>query len=251
AMYCPKCGKQNSSTSAFCVSCGAPIVQQQPIAYSSKGWVFGAIGASVVALGLLVALVIVLLNKPPEPNGSPEPNPPPGVSLPFYDDFRSLNTRVWAITSCEWSVEQGVLLVTRGRQCFAYVKDGLSWTNYAVEVDIYRASRGSNYPGIIVRAQDGMNYVVFYRFYTRLCWDIVKGGNRIGRCMGGVDKILPEKVRVRVEVYGDRYEAYIDGIRESQIQDPTFDRGMPGLYVGDKDSPPVAFANFKVMALDK
>jgi hypothetical protein len=102
-----------------------------------------------------------------------------------------------------------------------------------------------------VRAQDGLNYVVFRRWSSQLlCWDVVKGGNRIGRCIGGVEKILPDKVRVRIEVNGDRYEAYVDGIRESQIQDPTFDRGMPGLYVGDQSSPPVAFANFQVMALE-
>jgi hypothetical protein len=68
-------------------------------------------------------------------------------------------------------------------------------------------------------------------------------------CVNKVEPGLPEKARIRIEVIGSTYEAYVNGIRRAifQLEDPTFERGMPGLYIWYNLG--VTFDNFKVTSL--
>ena len=188
---------------------------------------------------------------------TPGVSPPEGQVL-FFDDFEDGADPSWSAASGTWIVtKDGKYKVKEHWGAgFTYVKIGLSWKNYAVEVDIHGAPRYGGtfepqYSGVVVRAQDDLNKVFLANVgeTTGLCWYVIKNGDTVKKCVNKVKPSLPEEAQVRVEVIGNRYEAFVNGIRRTvlELEDSTFERGMPGLFVSHNMG--VTFDNFKVTSL--
>jgi len=194
-------------------------------------------------------------------NPPPSEKPQPGEVL-FFDDFEGGAKPAWSAASGTWMVEGGRFTVQERSSSGwlnAYVKtaDSPFWKDYAVEVDIYDATK-TWWGGIIVRAQDDLNKVVFEWLNN---WDYIA----LGVYVNGKEEVgastspgLTDRARIRIEVVGNTYTAYVrqgeqgELIKRLSLTDDTFTRGMPGLalylaqYVPSKKA---AFDNFKVIKL--
>ncbi|OGF54953.1 MAG: hypothetical protein A2Z21_02850 [Candidatus Fraserbacteria bacterium RBG_16_55_9] len=169
----------------------------------------------------------------------------------FFDDFEGNRPNsAWAAGSGTWSIEGGFYVVPQHwADAYTYVltPDSTSWQDYAVEVNVINAHRTYR-AGIVVRAQDHLNKIfLMWQNDSWLCWIVVKN-NRGSDCMGQVGPGLTDTVHLRVEVVGDTYTAYVNGIKRTSIQDTTFRKGMPGLMVQNREW--IAFDNFKVESLE-
>jgi len=191
-----------------------------------------------------------------------------GETLPpdrvlFFDDFEDGPDPAWAPAVGDWVVRKGRYQLREWRgKGRTYVSIGKSWRNYAVEVTIRGGNREEpdfGYPGtvqrcgIIIRAQDDLNRVMLVSMGCdypgcggSLCWYVIKGRKAKRSCVNKVAG-LPRKALVRVEVFGNRYEAYVNGIKRTELEDDTFERGMPGLFV--KENLGVTFDDFEVRNL--
>jgi len=129
------------------------------------------------------------------------------------------------------------------------------WKDYAIEVDVFNAPYGA-FPtatgGIIVRAQDDLNKVLLmWMGNSHMCWKVIIDGEET-ECMETVRPGLTAKARVRVEVIGNTYVAYVrqgdegDLVMRSQFENDRFPYGMPGLAL--RGAGEQAFDNFKVIS---
>ena len=185
----------------------------------------------------------------------------------FFDDFEGGKPRPeWAVASGTWTVVKDTqagwvyTIAEQGWQenTFTYVvtPGSRQWRDYAVGVDVFNARgyTGQSNTGVVVRAQDDQNKVVLVvASDDSLCWRIIKDGQWSG-CKGQVSPGFTDaRYRLRVEVRGDTFIAYVNGIERTRWvdRDRQFTEGMPGLYLYYLYYKHHAFFdNFKVESLE-
>lgn len=191
------------------------------------------------------------------------PGTTPPETILFFDDFEDGPDPAWGPAVGDWVVREGKYQLRdwhgKGR---TYVRTGLSWRNYAVEVTIRGGNREEvhwlepDVPqrcGIIIRAQDDENRVMLVSIGSaepgggNLCWYVIKDGKTKKGCVKKAPGLPKKKALVRVAVFGNHYEAYVNGIKVTEMEDDTFERGMPGLSV--RYNLGVTFDDFKVISL--
>ncbi len=193
------------------------------------------------------------------PGPQPEPKPEPGKVL-FFDDFEDGADPAWSAASGTWIVERQRFTVREERSSGwlnVYVKtaDSQSWEDYAVEVDIYDATK-THWGAIIVRAQDDLNKVVFQwrSNWDDIVWHVYVDGKE-SEVRAIASPGLTDRARVRIEAVGNTYTAYVrqgeqgELIKRLSFTDDTFTRGMPGLALYLYERGKAVFDNFKVMSL--
>lgn len=186
------------------------------------------------------------------PTTAPTSTPQPiMMSLPFEDNFDTGPKSEWEPWQGTWRMVDGKYTADPDEDwLFTFVGDE-GWTDYAVDVDVW--SRNSNYPvQIIVRAKSD-SYMAVELDNSQTLWILVDKGNArvIARSEdGGLNDHTSEwnDNHVRVEVQGDMYTVYSDGIRLLQVYDSTLSVGRTGLGFLPPDRPP-HFDNFQVTEL--
>jgi len=163
---------------------------------------------------------------------------------------------------------------------WAFVNIGLAWQDYAVEVDVL-GNRGWFAYGYVngrwgphrkpqglyvaVRVRDAQNLVAFEVMSDALgegrgdpyegwmCWRVMRNGSW-SDCFSIVKPSAPLNFRIRIEVKGNLFTAYINGAPVSSWRDieQVFSQGTTGLGIWHKfQGAEGAFDNFKVESLEE
>lgn len=179
----------------------------------------------------------------------------------FFDDFEAGRPRPeWAPASGTWVAtkdpERGWVYTLEewkwDQRMFTYVAtpDSLNWRDYAVEATVINGREAWGI-GIVVRARDDLNKVLFAATRDWLCWIIIRDGHW-SDCQSQVWPGLSNApTTLRVEVRDHTYVAYVNGIKRTWWEDlnEQFPAGMPGLFMHHKQGS-VGFDNVKVESLE-
>lgn len=127
-----------------------------------------------------------------------------------------------------------------------------NWSDYVIEVDVYSYSAAGFPIGIIVRANRG-SYLIFQTHCCDSNWILVTGtSERIIAHLdeGGLSFASSgyAKNRIRVEVIGQTFTAYVDGKLYLQVYDPTLPSGRVGIACQYPHDNTCKFDNFRVAA---
>ena len=192
----------------------------------------------------------------------------PLLMLPFSDNFDNGQ-------SSEWGEERGTWVMIGGEYTITGIVEdewttGVStigdpkWKDYAVRVDVNlreRYSCGTNSAGIIVRAQDVKNYLVFMIYDGQGC----STTNRIGYGTWFVvdeDEWTEisntrvtgyprdEEFGVEVRVEGNLVKTLIDGEEESSFTNTWYTTGKAGLLVRSYEKLGVETASFDDFSIE-
>ncbi len=184
---------------------------------------------------------------------NPSPNPPqPGTTL-FFDDFEDGANPAWDFASGNWEVTNGHLCQTdfdTNPTC-AYVSGGQTWANYKVDVDVHSQWGGGGWPeqGLIVRATDDLNKVILWgSSHDKIWFSVIKNGKEIASG-GTVEPAWPTDCHLTLEVRGDTYKLYVNGILRTKFIDSTHLVGTAGVATEQTAWCDLTFDNFRVTAL--
>lgn len=177
---------------------------------------------------------------------------PAKASLPFSDNFETSLKSPWESLSGDWRSANGHLTtLTRGSWTYV-VMDDIAWKNYTVDVDVALLHTDDTL-GVVVRAQDGDNFMMYDLGYWDSRWGIKKGGNWIDLTKGnGVPVMSPNfPSHLKIEVRGDLFKAALENQGTLSINDNTFSSGKVGfgIWCGKRDSNCSFFDNFKITPL--
>lgn len=204
--------------------------------------------AVVLVAVLLTAAQCSLLN-PEIPN--PEPNPTPGATL-FFDDFEDGADPAWRFVSGNWEVVDGALRQTEFHfaPVFGYIAGGEAWTDYKVDVDVHSEWGGGGWKkqGLVVRSTDDLNKVILWGETTKIRFSVIKDGQEIASG-GTVEPEWPTDCHLTLEVQGNSYKLYVNGILRSEFIDSTHPSGTVGVAM-EEAQPNLTFDNFRVTALE-
>jgi len=169
-------------------------------------------------------------------------------SVMFFDDFESGLDPAWRMAG-DWWISEGWLECRIGPSLkYAYVLDGKEWTDYAIEVDL-DPSGGS--AAIIVRcSEDLQDYVLLIGSYSWIRWWVFETGTLISQTEIVTPGFFEGVSHVRVEVHGNEYLAYVEGLLRSQFTYSGRTHGMPGLAGKSNFGHEPRFDNFRVTSLE-
>jgi len=177
--------------------------------------------------------------------------PTPSIVLPYQDEFDLRLGEEWQQVLGTWRIVNGRLTTDKNDDWRRILVGDPSWQNYAVEVDAW--SEDWFYPvQIIVRTQQG-TYVAMQTDIHNTDFILYNGGEplTIAHSDVGVDDQSGDRYnwtyRLRVEVVGDIFTAYINGNMILQVQDSTLSKGRAGLAFQTYYS--TWFDNFQVSEL--
>jgi len=172
---------------------------------------------------------------------------PPG--LLFFDDFDAGAHPDWETLAGDFVVANGAYTPkgTSSSDSVIAVTGYPEWRNYIVEIDVSNSESYSE-AHVLVRVQDAGNFVAFQVDAWDCEWWVRKNGEW--------EKVPNTKTRsdigwnydfhqVQVTVEGNKFEAYIDGLKVSSFVDEIFPSGKVGVYLFH----PVAIDNFRVSGL--
>ena len=182
--------------------------------------------------------------------------------VPFSDDFTGGASSAWSNDRGSWRSAGGVYDATNPNSqppTYTAVRTRPGLGDFAVDVDVLSWNDG----GVWLRSDfngGAVNGVLFVTgglsgaydgFYWHVWTDGVAGPMLEQTPVAGLQGT---DRHLRIEVSGDTYRAFIDGVLVSTLVDPTYATGMVGLY----DLSPVsgastprgeAFDNFKISSL--
>lgn len=130
-----------------------------------------------------------------------------------------------------------------------FIPQGISWKDYVIEFDVKGYAGGMD---VMLRSHGTGDRVTLYTrnegSYQYLCWWVHEGGQKRKECENRVEGPLPPNAHIRVEVKGDTYTVYVNGVKRTSFKDNTFSQGMVGLGLArNKD---FRFDNFRVLKLE-
>jgi len=203
----------------------------------------------VVGLMALIGSGCAFLN-PVTPPPNPNPGPAPGTVL-FFDDFEDGWAPEWKFVSGNWEVIDGELCQTQFTfsPVFGYVSGGEAWTNYVVDVDVHSEFGGGGWKkqGVVVRSTDDLNKVVLWARYGTIWFSVIKDGEEVASG-GSVHPEWPTDCHLALEVQGDSYKLYVNGVLRAAFEDSTHPAGTVGVAT-EEAQPNLTFDNFRVAAL--
>lgn len=174
---------------------------------------------------------------------------PPGVL--FEDDFTDVLDPQWEVVKGDWRTANGELTtISRDEEWSVMLVGDDEWTDYAVELDLNTNNDVYSSFQVLVRARDWDNGMAFWTVdYREPKWFSQEGGESTLLVEG--KRPNDQSQKLRVEVKGDMYTAYINGVKWISINDPTFSKGKVGvaMYCDSRSNCNVV-DNFKVIALD-
>jgi hypothetical protein len=188
---------------------------------------------------------------PPTPAHSPSPTtlptatPTPSLSLPFFDDFDAGPKPDWEVLSGKWGMAGGKYTMTDisgGSVTGVSVVGDTGWRDYAVEAEV----SGLHYPyywgddrdeeissraAILVRMQDDGGAVGLMIDEQFVDWEILEGDSWTVVSGTRVAGYGEEGTRIKVEVRGNVFAAYVDGKMITSFSDDRFPSGKVGLWL--------------------
>lgn len=156
----------------------------------------------------------------------------------------------WKVANGNWSVTDGVYQLTKGGAAEHTLVGESSWSDYTIEAKV-RIDDG-NWAGIAFRAKSEMEYYVYYFNVPdnkTEFWKHTAGGwtSRTNLAQipaaGGVEIKNGEWIDMMIEVAGDTFTLYINGEKQSDNQDPSYDSGQVGAWAWQTA---VSFDDFRV-----
>lgn len=190
------------------------------------------------------------------------PTPKPTLMpLPFEDNFDSGPRSEWEQAKGTWRMMNGYLIADEtGEHWFAVNLVGdPNWSDYAVDVDLTHRCIAGYRVRVIVRAQNVGSYVAF---------DVDCCDTLMVLLVNGTEKIIASSEtravewydcpgeewptdHLRLEVRGNTYTAYSNGMSLITVQDNTFSHGRAGLANNRwLLNSPTRFDNFRITALN-
>lgn len=164
-----------------------------------------------------------------EPSSTPRPTSTP-IPLPFSDSFDTGPRPEWEFYG-NWLVTDGSL--TMQYVDFEYVTASLDltgWTDYRITVDLYIKSWGSantSHNAIFVRRSDDETMMLgfFQGFQRDGGWAIYPTNATDPEYIAGRGGAVPQTSSIRLDVIGDTFTAYVNGIKIQEIFYTGYDRG--------------------------
>jgi hypothetical protein len=191
---------------------------------------------------------------PPTPTSTRAATPAPTMILPFEDNFDNGPRKEWEPQSGTWRMVDGKYKVDPSSSMSLTFVGDETWTDYAVDVDVYEDGL-TGYPvRVIVRAGEGW----YVAFETNCCdSDLLLVGMGDDRIIahsddGGITSRVGtwNTSHLRVEVKGDIYAAYSNGELILRAQDATLSQGRVGLAARTRYDDIPLFDNFRVTRID-
>lgn len=203
---------------------------------------------SLILIVFVVIGLLILGGCWPFPDPIPDPDPDPTPDVLFFDDFEDGMDPAWRMAG-DWWISEGWLECRIGMSLkYAYVLEGKEWTDYAIEVDL-DPSGGS--AAIIVRcSEDLQDYVLLIGSYSWIRWWVFEAGTLIFQTEIVTPGFFEGVSHVRVEVDGNEYLAYVEGLLRSQFTYSGRTHGMPGLAGKSNFGHEPRFDNFRVTSLE-
>jgi hypothetical protein len=165
---------------------------------------------------------------------TPSPTIKPLVELPFKDNFDNGLRPEWQlpVAGGVWRILNGKLTVTgltEEKWSYIFVGDP-SWENYSVDVD-YKFGKYSTYVGILVRSQGTYNFGLSYiANYYDTFWKIWQDSNWMELASKRKDN-YDGYGHLRVEVKGNNFTGYVNGVPQMTISDSSTKSGYVGLGI--------------------
>jgi len=144
----------------------------------------------------------------------------------FFDDFEDGLDPGW-YTSEGWSINGGKLTPVPIHWRYAYILDGTTWTDYAIEVDV--EPRSSTTAVILRCSEDLQDYVTMEATTDAVRWRVFKDREEIETSESISPGLFAGVNHVRVEVQGSQYSVYIEDLLRLQYTFSGYSKGMPGL----------------------
>lgn len=161
--------------------------------------------------------------------------PKPRVSLPFQDDFETILSDSWQVLTGTWRIVNGQLTADPNNNDVIILIGDKDWTNYVIDVDVYKRDTNAGYPvGVIVRANNG-NYLIYQWSCCDTDWILVTGTSRttIAHLDSGIITSSgaggESKNHIHVEVNGQTFTGSVDGKLYLTVSDPNLLNGRAGL----------------------
>lgn len=177
----------------------------------------------------------------------------PSIDLPFIDNFELKQRDEWQQALGTWRVVNSRLTTDPTSDRVRILVGSKEWTDYSINVDVW----GDDwfYPvQILVRVQND-GYLAFESDIFNSDWILYVNGiaTTIAHSDTGINEHVfggrYEKVyHLTIEVAGDIYTAFVDGIFLLQVQDDTYESGSVGLAFQTKAGP-TWFDNFQISRL--
>lgn len=171
----------------------------------------------------------------------------------FSDSFNDGEVApAWAVAG-NWIETGGVFSAegqSSGGAVQAFIGEGRFWSDYVLELDVSYPNPGYNAPqfGLVVRAADFKNYVMFYYSRGEIGFQAVRDGamNRLSK----QSYQLSANAHVRIEVSGNKITASVNGVVVDAISGSFPTEGMPGIYIYHPDSRSISFDNIRVIKIE-
>ena len=167
----------------------------------------------------------------------------------FFDNFDGGASPLWLNESGDWTALGGVYFSTTAAgappSITRYSSLPFGLTDFTVSVDVNDLQDG----GIALRSQDSGNGILLVNggengVGTGLYWHEVVGGNA-GVVLNPSAPLFVSgvsDVNIRVDVIGDTYTAYVNGVFATSLTSTLYSSGRVGLY----DASAQTFDNFSI-----
>jgi uncharacterized protein YraI len=173
------------------------------------------------------------------------------MALPFEDRFDPRPRTEWRPQSGTWRVVDGWYTADPADTWSVTLAGDEGWTDYALDVDV-RFYDWNFLVRVIVRASGGA-YLVLQTNCCGTDWILVGDGQERKLAHSSAAGLSGgsgwRQNHLKVEVKGDIYIAYSDGIKLLQVQDTTLRNGRVGLATQYPFDTTTRFGNFSVTAL--
>ena len=171
----------------------------------------------------------------------------------FFDDFEDGDDFGWGHEIGSWIVSNGEYTAT-GKSGLAGSSVGsISWTDYIFEGDLRITQKGAAHLGLRVHevgvsSNDLPNGIVLVIFPSgnSIYWHVRE--NWIGDPQGikNLDVSVNRPIHVKVEIAGDTYKAYVNGILKNTLDDNTYSSGKIAVCVNLNYPTPTTWDNILV-----
>ncbi len=156
-----------------------------------------------------------------------------GTQLWEFDN----NANDWKVANGNWTVEDGVYKVSRGAEAEHSLVGEKNWDNYTIEAKIRIDEH--HWAGLAFRAKSEMEYYVYYMNvpdnkielwkHTAGAWTNRQNLAQIP-AVGGVQIKNGEWIEMMVEVDGDDFTLHLNGEKQSDNSDASYDAGQVGVW---------------------
>lgn len=176
----------------------------------------------------------------------------PGLSLPFEDSFDTGPRPEWRPVRGRWTGVEGTYTAAPANGWSLTLVGDTGWVDYAIDVDV--VFQLTTYPiRIIVRELDG-SYMALETGCRNTYWILAgeAGSQAVAHSPKGAlryDRDLWSRRHLRIEVKGDVYSAYVDGVPLLTAETAVLTVGRVGLAVNCPNESMPRFEDLRIVEM--